>query len=62
MDVEQFKQDVREGRIEVDRLVELVVTLQRELPAARQRALSVQDRRPGIGQRGLRSCCGRPIR
>jgi transposase len=36
MDVEQFKDDVREGRIEVDRLVDLVVTLQRELQATKQ--------------------------
>ena len=36
MDVEQFKDDVREGRIDVDRLVGLVVTLQRELQAAKQ--------------------------
>ena len=31
MDVEQFKDDVGEGRIAVNRLVELVVTMQREL-------------------------------
>ena len=36
MDVEQFKDDIREGRIAVERLVELVVTMQRELQAARQ--------------------------
>lgn len=36
MDVAQFKDDVRQGRITVDRLVELVVTIQRELQAARQ--------------------------
>jgi hypothetical protein len=35
--VEQFKQDVREGRIDADRLVELVVKLQRELQEARRR-------------------------
>jgi transposase len=35
--VDQLKQDVREGRISADRLLELVVTLQRELQAARQR-------------------------
>lgn len=37
MDVEQFKTDVREGRVDVDRLVELVVTLQRELQASKRR-------------------------
>ena len=36
MDVEQFKDDVREGRIAGDRLVDLVVTLQRQLQAAMQ--------------------------
>ena len=36
MDVEQLKQDVRSGRITVDRLIDLVVTLQRELHAAKQ--------------------------
>ena len=37
MDVEQFKDDVREGRIAVGRLVDLVVTMQRELQAAKRR-------------------------
>ena len=37
MDVEQLKEDVREGRVAVDRLVELVVTLQRKLQTAEQR-------------------------
>jgi len=36
MDVEHLKEDVRAGQISPDRLVELVVTLQRELQAARQ--------------------------
>ena len=37
MDVEQFKEDVRHGRITGDRLVELVLTLQRQLDEARRR-------------------------
>jgi transposase len=37
MDIEQFKDDVREGRIAADRLVDLVVTMQRELQAAKRR-------------------------
>jgi hypothetical protein len=37
MDVEQFKDDVREGRIDANRLVDLVVTLQRQLQAAKRR-------------------------
>ena len=36
MDVERFKDDVREGRIDADRLVDLVVTIQQELQAAKQ--------------------------
>jgi hypothetical protein len=36
MDIEQLKDDVRTGRIAPDRLVELVVTMQRELQAAHQ--------------------------
>jgi transposase len=37
MDVEQLKEDVRQGRITADRLIELVVTLQRELQGAKER-------------------------
>ena len=37
MDVEQIKEDVQEGRIDVNRLVAVVVTLQRELYQAKQR-------------------------
>lgn len=37
MDVEQLKQDVREGRVDVDRLVGLLDTLQRKLTEAHQR-------------------------
>ncbi len=46
--VEQLKQDVREGRIDVERLVDLVVTLQRQLQAAQKRIqeLEKQDGSP----------------
>lgn len=37
MDVEQLKKEVRTGRITPDRLIDLIVTLQRELHTARQR-------------------------
>jgi hypothetical protein len=47
MDVEQFKDDVREGRISGDRLVELVVTLQRELQAAKRRIEELQKQLGG---------------
>ena len=36
MDVEQFKEDIRAGRITIDRVVELIGMLQRELQAAKQ--------------------------
>ena len=39
MDVEQLKEDVRSGRITVDRLIDLVVTLQRELQAAKRNSI-----------------------
>jgi hypothetical protein len=47
MDVEQFKDDVREGRIDVDRLVDLVVTSQRELQAAKRRIEELEQKLGG---------------
>src|SRR3990172_5017203 len=43
-DIDRLKQDVREGRIEADRLVDLVVTLQRQLQAANKRSEEQQKR------------------
>jgi transposase len=40
--IEQLKQDVREGRIDVDRLVDLIVTLQQQLQAAQQRIAELE--------------------
>ena len=37
MDVEQLKEDVREGKVKLDRLVELIGSLQRKLTEANQR-------------------------
>ena len=37
MDVQQLKEDVQSGKISVDRLIELMVSVQRELQAAKQR-------------------------
>lgn len=48
MDVEQFQEDVRQGRVDVDRLVELVVTLARQLEAA-QRRIEELERQLGGG-------------
>lgn len=44
MDVEQIKDDVREGRIEIDRLVELIVKSQRDLQQAQQELERAQRR------------------
>jgi transposase len=44
---DQLKQDVREGRIDVDRLVALVVTLQRQLQAALQRIAELEKQCAG---------------
>lgn len=42
--IEQLKQDVREGRIGVDRLIDVIVTQQRQLEAALQELNSAQQR------------------
>jgi len=47
MDVEQFKDDVREGRVDAGRLVDLVVTMQRELQAAKQRIEELEKKLGG---------------
>jgi len=46
-DIERLKQDVREGRIPADRLVELVVRLQRELQEARRRIEDLEKKLGG---------------
>jgi hypothetical protein len=45
--IEQLKQDVRDGRIDVDRLIDVVVTLQRQLEAARQRIEELEKKLGG---------------
>src|ERR1022692_2385230 len=44
---EQLKQDVREGRIDVDRLIDVIVTLQRQLELARQRIEELEKKAGG---------------
>jgi hypothetical protein len=44
MDVEQLKQDVREGRVDVDRLVDLLGALQRKLAEANERNRQLEER------------------
>jgi transposase len=47
--IEQLKEDVRSGRIDADRLIELIGTLQHELQAARQRIAELEKQVPGAG-------------
>ena len=49
MDVEQFKEDVRSGRIDLDRLVELVVTLAQKLERAERRIEELEKKLGGSG-------------
>jgi hypothetical protein len=51
MDVEQLKEDVRQGRIDPDRLVDLVVTLQRELQRAKQDVDQAKQRNDELERR-----------
>jgi hypothetical protein len=57
MDIEQFKEDVRQGRIPTDRLVELILTLQCQLAEA-QRELSEAKRRIEELERKLGGAAG----
>ena len=45
--IEQLKQDVREGRIDVDRLIDVIATLQRQLEAAKQRIEELEKKAGG---------------
>jgi hypothetical protein len=46
-DVQQLKEEVRRGRIDAERLVDLVVTLQRELQVARRRIEELEQKAGG---------------
>jgi hypothetical protein len=46
---DELKQDVREGRVDADRLIDIVVTLQRQLEAARQRIEELEKKLGGPG-------------
>jgi transposase len=45
--IEQLKEDLREGRIDAHRLVDVIVTLQRELQSARQRIADLEKQLGG---------------
>jgi hypothetical protein len=47
MDVEQLKQDVREGRVSVDRLIDLIVMLTRQLSDAQRRIEELEKKLGG---------------
>ena len=47
-DVGQLRQDVREGRIEAERLVDLIVTLRRELRDAKRRIEELEKKLGGV--------------
>jgi transposase len=42
--IEQLKQDVRDGRIDINRLIDVIVTLQRQLEAAKQRIAELEKK------------------
>src|SRR5271170_2367411 len=44
--IDQLKEDVRQGRVDVDRLIDVIVSLQRQLEAARQR-IEELEKKPG---------------
>jgi transposase len=45
--VEQLREDVRTGRVDVDRLIDVIVSLQRQLEAARQRIEELEKKMGG---------------
>ena len=53
MDVEQIKEDILAGRIAPDRLIRVVVTLQRELQAAQKRIKELERQLGGSGTQKL---------
>jgi transposase len=47
--IEQLKEDVRQGRVDLDRLIEVIVSQQRQLEAARQRIEELEKKLGGPG-------------
>src|ERR1700729_3571910 len=45
--INQLREDVRQGRVDVDRLIDVIVTLQRQLEAARQRIEELEKKLGG---------------
>jgi transposase len=49
--IEQLQEDVRSGRIDANRLVDMIVTVQRELQAAKQRITELEQRNAELEKR-----------
>ncbi len=47
--IEQLREHVRQGRIDVDRLIDVIVSQQRQLEAARQRIGELEKKLGGPG-------------
>ena len=47
--IDQLKEDVRQGRVDVDRLIDVIVSQQRQLEAARQRIEELEKKLGGPG-------------
>lgn len=47
--IEQLKEDVRQGRVDLDRLIDIIVSQQRQLEAARQRIEELEKKLGGPG-------------
>jgi transposase len=54
--IDQLKQDLREGRIDVDRLMDVIATLQRQLEAAKQRIEELENHAGGPAPPATAKC------
>jgi len=59
--IEQLRRDVREGRVDVDRLIEVIVSLQRQLEAAKQRIEELEKKSGSGGGAAAMAKVGQPF-
>jgi chromosome segregation ATPase len=45
--IDQLKEDLRQGRVDVNRLIDVIVALERQLEAARQRIAELEKKLGG---------------